>query len=94
MVVDRIARLTVRASTPEDDLGFVDAEPMVVGGLQASPGPHRTVDIHGETTVPTDEVVVVVVDPVLVTSGRAGRLDPANEPAIGQDSEGVVHRLT
>ena len=42
----------------------------------------------------TDEVVMVVVDPVLVASRRARRLDTPDEALVGQDTEGVVNRLT
>jgi hypothetical protein len=38
-------------------------------------------------------VVVVVADPVLVASGRAGGLDAPEQALVGQDAERVVHRL-
>jgi hypothetical protein len=38
-------------------------------------------------------MVVVVADPVLVASGRAGGLDAPDETLLGEDAEGVVHRL-
>lgn len=86
-------RLTVRASPPEDHFSLVDAEPVVVGCLQAWPGTHRTVDIDRDTAGATDQMVVVVIDAIFVASGRTCGLDPANEASIGQGSEGVVDGL-
>ena len=85
--------LAVGAVAPVDDLGFVDDEPVVIGGLQARPVPHRAVDVDGDAAAAADEVVVVVVDPVLVASRRARRLDAPDESLLGQDAEGVVDRL-
>lgn len=53
------------AHTPVDDLGLVDREPVIIGGFQARPAPHRAVDIDHATAGLADEVVVVVVDPIL-----------------------------
>ena len=94
MVAVPVGRLTGRASPPEDHFGFVDAESVVGRCLQAGRGTHRTVDVDRETAGATDEMVVIVVDPIFVARRRTGRLDPADEASIGQDSEGVVDGLT
>jgi hypothetical protein len=67
---------------------------VVVGGPQAWPVPYRAVDVYGAATGAAYEVMVVVSDPVLVPSRRAGRLDPPDEVIFGQDAQGVVDRLT
>jgi hypothetical protein len=66
---------------------------MVVSRLEAGRVTHRTGDVDRGATAPTDQVVVVVIHPVLVTSQRARRLDPSDEPLVGQDAECVVDRL-
>src|SRR5207237_9433239 len=40
-----------------------------------------------------DEVVMVVANPVLVASRRPGGLDAPEEALLGENAEGVVHRL-
>src|SRR4051794_7479694 len=81
------------AVAPVDDLGLVDDEPVVVGHVQARSGADRAVDVDGATAAAADEVVVVVVDPVLVAGRRPGRLDPADESLVGQRAQRVVDRL-
>ena len=85
--------LALGAGTPVNDLGFVNYEPVVVGGLQARPVPYRALDVFRAAASATDEVVVVVIDSVLIAGGRARRLDAPNEAIIGQYAEGVVYRL-
>ncbi len=85
--------LALGAGTPVDDLGFVNCEAVVVGGLQARPVPYCAVDVLRAAACATDEVVVVVIDSVLIAGGRARGLDAPNEAIIGQYAEGVVYRL-
>ena len=54
--------------TPEDDLGLVDDEPVVLRWLQARCGAHGAVDIHGLPATSADQVMVVVAHPRLVPS--------------------------
>ena len=56
--------------------------------------PYRAVDVHRVAASAADEVVVVVIDPVLVAGRRTCRLDTPDQAAIGQNAQGVVHRLT
>ena len=51
--------LTGGAVAPIDDFGFVDREPVIIGGFQARPAPHCTVDVDHTTADAADEVVVV-----------------------------------
>ena len=54
---------------------------------------HRTVDVDGDAAAATDEVVVVVVHPILEAGRRSRRLDTPDETRLGQDAERVVYRL-
>jgi hypothetical protein len=85
--------LAFRARSPVDDLGFVHDEAKVILRSQAGPAPNGAVDVDGPTAPAAHEVVVVVVDSVFVASGRAGRLDPADQASIGEGGEAVVDRL-
>jgi hypothetical protein len=67
---------------------------VIVGGLQAGPVSDRTVDIDRGAAAAADEMVMVVVDPSLVASGGARRLDPPDEALVGQGAQCVVDRLT
>ncbi len=87
-------RDTLGASTPEDDLGFVDLVAGVVGSDQARGVASSTVNVDHPAAGSADEVVVVITDPVLVAGRRPGRLDALEEALVGEDRQGVVHRLT
>jgi hypothetical protein len=82
------------AVTPVDNLGFVDDEPVVLGGLQAWPMPYRAIYVCRAATGPANDVVVIVIDPVFVPGRRTRRLDTPDEAIVGQNAQGVVHRLT
>ncbi len=56
--------------------------------------PDGAVNVYRPAAGATDEVVVVVIDPVLVTGRRARRLDTPDEAIAGQHAQGVVNRLT
>jgi hypothetical protein len=68
--------------------------PRVIGGGQARGVPNGTVDIDRFSAGATDNVVVIVPNTILVERRRSGGLDAPNDTFLGQDSEGVVHRLT
>jgi hypothetical protein len=90
---DRSRSDALGTSAPVDDLGFIDLVAEVIGGRQARSVVDRTVDVDHPIAGSTDEVVVVVPDPVLVASGRPGRLDAPEEALLGKGREGVVYRL-
>src|SRR5690606_1480731 len=77
------------AQAPVDDLGLVDHETVVVRRGQAGCGPDRAVDVGDRAARPADDVVVVVTDPRLVASHRAGRLDAAHQPRHGKRAQDV-----
>ena len=81
------------AVPPVDDLGLVDLEPVIVVGGEARRLPDGAVDVDQDATSATDEVMVVVTHPILVTRGGPGRQNPAGEAPLDQRSQGVVHRL-
>src|SRR5690242_6229951 len=86
-------RAALRAHTPEHDLRLVDGEPVRVGGVEAGGGADDALDIGDRPAAAADHVVVVVADPVLVAGGRAGRLDPPGQAALGEGPEDVVDGL-
>ncbi len=86
--------LTARASTPVDHVGLINLETLVVGGGEAGRRSDGAVDVDDVTAGPTNQVVVIVVDAVLVARGRSHRLDAAQESALHEDAEGVVDGLT
>lgn len=65
----------VGAQAPVGDLGLVDDEAVFVAWFETRRLPHCAVDIMDRSTPATDEMVVVVTDPVLVSDGRACRFD-------------------
>ncbi len=52
-----------------------------------------TVDICNGPTGPADDVMVVVTDARLVQRHRSGRLDPPDQPGVGESVQHVVDRL-
>lgn len=90
---DRTCRHTLGASTPVDDLGFVDLVARVVGGCQAGDVADRAVDIGDGTARPADDVVVVVPDPRLVARNGARRLETPHQTRGSQRAQHVVDGL-
>jgi hypothetical protein len=58
----------MRTATPVDDLGLVDRVTAVVGRREAGSGADRAVDIDQTAADSTDQMVMVVADPILETS--------------------------
>ena len=86
--------LAVRAIAPVDDLSFVNREAVIVDGFETGPIPHRAVHIGHQATAATNDVVMVVVNPTLVTSSRSRWLNTSDYAPVGQQTERVEHRLT
>ena len=53
----------------------------------------RTVDIYRGSAAPTHQVMMVVVDSILVESGRPRRLNAADQAPIREGTEGVIDGL-
>lgn len=53
----------------------------------------RTVDVRDRATGAADDVVMVVPNPRLVPSDRAGGLDVANQTGAGEGPKNVINRL-
>jgi hypothetical protein len=51
------------------------------------------VNIDHPAAETADQVVMVVASPVLVARRRPCGLDASDQTLVGQDGEGVVHRL-
>ena len=86
-------RLTRGTKSPVGDLGFIDLVAMVIRCRQAGSRADRTVDVNDTAALTTDQVVVVVVHPVLVASRRTDGLNPSKKALIDQDGQSVVDRL-
>lgn len=56
--------------------------------------PYRAIYVCRATTGPANDVVVIVIHPVLVPRRRTRRLDTPDEAIVGQNAQSVVHRLT
>ena len=89
----RVSGEALGAAAPVDHLGLVELETRVVGRGQARHGTDRAVDVDHPAARAADQVVVVVAGPTLVPRRRPGGLDAPDEAPVGQDAEGVVHRL-
>ncbi|MFM1916975.1 MAG: hypothetical protein RJB01_490, partial [Actinomycetota bacterium] len=66
---------------------------MIIGSRQAWSGTHRTIHIGYFTALAADDVVVIVINPSLITSHGALRLNSADDAAITECVERVIHRL-
>src|ERR1700759_4433262 len=81
----------VGAQAPEDDLGLVDREPVVVGSGQAGRLPHDPVPVDDRATRPAHDVVVVVADAPFEPGRVAGGLDAGDQARRGERVQGLVH---
>ena len=52
------------------------------------------IDVDHFSTCAADQVVVVVIDPILIAGRRSGGLDSTEDTLLGQDTEGIVDRLS
>jgi hypothetical protein len=86
-------RLTLRTYAPVRDVGFVDLVAVVVGRGKARRGTDCAVDVDETAADATDEVVVVIIDAILVASGRPYWLNSPDEALFDEDAEGVVDGL-
>jgi hypothetical protein len=66
---------------------------VIIRGRQARSGTHRTINIGYFTAFAADDVVVVVIYPSLISSNGALRLNSADDAAITECVERVIHRL-
>jgi hypothetical protein len=83
----------IRTAPPVGDLSLIDLVALVVHRRETGGGADRAVDVDQTTADSTDQMVVVVADPVLEASRCPGGLNAPEEAFGDQDAEGVVHRL-
>lgn len=81
------------ALPPVRDLGLIDFISLVIDHGQARRIAGGAIDIDHPTTGTADQMVVVVINPILEEGRRPGRLDPPDEADVNQDRQRVVHRL-
>jgi hypothetical protein len=86
--------LTRRAETPVGDLRFVNLVAVVIRRRETRRRAHRTVNVDDSLARSTDQMMVVIVDPILVASGRSHGLNASKKSVLDQHAEGVVHGLT
>lgn len=85
--------LAIRTSSPVSDLGLVDFVALVIGCGEAGRRADRAVDVNHTPADSTDQMMVVVADPVFEPGRRPGRLNPPDEVFGDQDAQRVVDRL-
>jgi hypothetical protein len=81
------------ADAPIDDLGLIDDEVVIVGGLKAWSMADGAVDIDGRGALSANEMMMVVADAGLVERRASGRFDPAKDTSGGKGVEVVEYRL-
>src|SRR5690606_37565344 len=81
------------AETPEDDLGLVYREAVVVGRIQAGRVPGRAVDVGDGSARSANDVVVVVPHAPFEPGRASGRFDAPYETRRSERVEGLVHGL-
>jgi hypothetical protein len=86
-------RDTIRTAPPVGDLGLVDLVAPVVDRRETRGGADPAVDVDHTTAGSTNEVVVIVANPILEASRRSGGLNAPDQPRRDQEAQGVVHRL-
>jgi len=69
-VVGRSRRETLGASAPKDHFHLIDLIARVVSGRQARRVAHGAVDVDRFSATATDNMVVIVTDPILSLGGK------------------------
>jgi hypothetical protein len=85
--------LTLWAPTPIGDFGFVDFVALVVRRFETRSRADRAVHVDHARTVATDQMMMIVVYAILITSGRSFRLDSTKKTVLHQYRECVVDGL-
>jgi hypothetical protein len=85
--------LTLRASTPVGDLGFIDFVALVVRRFKAGSCADRAVHVDDACTITTDQMMMIVVDSIFIASCGSFWLDSAKKTVSHQYRECVVDGL-
>jgi hypothetical protein len=86
--------LTLRASSPEVNLGLFDFETETYARFQAWRSAQHTVNVLDLAANLTDEVMMIVIDAVFVPCGRTDRLNSSKESLFNQNIQRVIDRLS
>ena len=86
--------LALLAAPPVCDFGFVDSKPMIIGGIKTGSLAGCTVDVNHMTALPTDEMVMVVIDAIFIQRGRTHGLNSTQHAFVDQGVQRVVHGLS
>ena len=86
--------LALLAAPPVCDFGFVDSKPVIIGGIKTGSLAGCTVDVNHMTALPTDEMVMVVIDAIFIQRGRTHGLNSTQHAFVDQGVQRVVHRLS
>ena len=86
-------RQALGTTTPVGNLGLIDLIALVIGRREARSGTDGAIHVDHAAADTTNQVVVVITDPILEPGWRAGGLDAANQAFGDQEVQRVVHRL-
>jgi len=73
---------TRRTETPVCDFGFIDLVAVVIRRREAWSRADRAVDVDDSLAGSADQMVVVIVHPILVASRRPHGLNASQEPVL------------
>jgi hypothetical protein len=86
-------RDTLRTAPPVRDLRLVNLVAPVVGRPETRGGAGSAVDVDDTAAGSTNQVVVVVADPILEASRRSSGLNAPDQSLGDEEAQCVVHRL-
>lgn len=89
----RIRSLAIRACAPVDHFGFVDAEAVVVGRMQARGAADSTVDVRQLAALTAHDMVVIVANAGFVAGGMALRLYLPDDSQLREKLQRIVDSL-
>jgi hypothetical protein len=83
----------IGTASPIGDLRFVDLVTHVVSRREARSRADRAIDVDHTAAAATDQMMMIVADPILEACGRTRRLNAPDQTFDDKEAESVVHRL-
>lgn len=84
--------LTIGANAPVNNFGFLNFISVLFTGAQAGDLSGVAVRVHKRSTLPTDQVVMIIC-PTFIASGGSRGLNASDQPMLGQDVQGIIDGL-